>query len=195
VLAQLRARSASKSGLSAADAEEQLRLVLRLLPAWARLDHPQGVSLADMRVVVRIHRRTPWADLRRLLSERVAAARVEAVPAAGADAEAAAAAEAADLTAAALDAAVARAAAAAAAQEGAAAGGAGAEAEEEAGQDGGEEPDAVAADAQPAADQQQREAGYIGGAEGTPAKVAPEALTACLKARVWGQQRSGSASP
>jgi hypothetical protein len=201
VLTQLRGRTTSKSGLSPADADEQLRLMLRLLPGWIRVDHPPGISLADMRVVVRIHRRTPWADLRRQLSERVAAARAEAVPQAGQDAEAAAAAEAADLAAAALDAAVARAAAAAAAQEGsggegAAAGGScdGDEADA-----GGEGAAAEGENARAAADQQHRQqpsecAGPSSSAQQLQGQVAPEALSACLKARVWGQQRAGGAA-
>ncbi|KAI8477078.1 MAG: hypothetical protein J3K34DRAFT_516044 [Monoraphidium minutum] len=120
VVSQIRSRSTSKSGVSAADADEQLRLMLRLLPAWIRLDHPEGVALADMRVVVRIHRRTPWGELRGQLLGRLAAARAEGAAAAGAgaDAEAAAAAEAEDLARAALGAAAARCAAAAAAQAG-----------------------------------------------------------------------------
>ncbi|GBF92635.1 hypothetical protein Rsub_05249 [Raphidocelis subcapitata] len=207
VVSEIRSRSTSKTGLSPADADAQLRAMLRLLPAWIRLDHPAGVALADMRVVVRIHRRTPWGDLRRQLLERIAAARLEAVPVAGKDAEAAAAAEAADLARAALDAAVERAQAAAAAQagstsgssggSGAVAGGdegsgeaaTGAAAEE--GEEGERAEDAAAAgrldrDQAPSGGGEQRRAAGEGG------KVPPEALAACLKARVWGRQ-GGSA--
>ena len=169
VLSELRARSASKSGLSPADAAEQLQLVLRLLPGWIRVDHPPGVKLADMRVVVRIHRRTPWPELRRQLLERAAEARREAPPVAGADAEARAAAEAADLAAAALAAAERRAEAAVDALAGGS--------DEGCGGEGDADDDGSAAEAA-------AEAARCG-AKGP---VEPESLAACLKARIWGQQ-------
>jgi len=188
---ELRARSTAKTGLSPPDADEQLRLMLRLLPAWMRLDHPAGVSLADMRVVVRIHRRMPWPELRRQLLERVAAARVAAVAAAGKDAEAAAAAEAADLAQAALDAAVARAEAAAAAQD---SGGAASSVAKDGAVDDAEEAEgseSAAADEQADGDGSPAQADVAVAV--TAGRVEPEALAACLKARIWGQQQAAAA--
>jgi hypothetical protein len=209
LLRDLRARTTSKTGLSPADAEEQLRLVLRLLPAWIRLDHPAGVSLADMRVVVRIHRRTPWPELRQQLLERVAAARAAAVPVAGRDAEAAAAAEAADRAQELLDAAVARAKATAAAQAISGGSGGGAACSSDGG--GG---DCEASVDQAASDDEEEE-GNAAEEEGSAeqprapgpspskgaaavaaagAQVEPETLAACLKARIWGQQKARGSS-
>lgn len=199
VLAELRARSTSKSGLSHADAAEQLALMLRLLPSWVRVDHPPGVALADMRVLVRIHRRTPWPELRQQLLGRVAAARAEAVPAAGADAEAAAAAEAADLAAAALGAAVARAEAAAAGVAGAGSGAGSdssgldtdSDAEAGAGPSGGCA--AAAAGTAPAPAEDAATGADAAAAAPKKGPATPEGLAACLKARVWGQQKPADA--
>lgn len=211
VEAQIRSRSTSKSGLCAEDAAEQLQLMLRLLPAWIRLDHPQGVALANMKQAIRIHRRTPWPELRQQLLRRVEEARQEAATAAGRDAEAAAAAEAADLARAALGAAVKRAEAAAAAQAGSGgagqvAGASGGDGEEEVEQPSGGDQDEEAGGDQ----EQQQQQGCSGGgepqavaaasigsgadgdADGTAVcvdgcvEVEQEDLAVCLKARVWG---------
>jgi hypothetical protein len=202
VVAQIRARSTSKSGLSPDDAAEQLRLMLRLLPAWIRLDHPQGVALADMKAVVRIHRRTPWGELRGQLLARVAesCAAGAAAAARGADAEAEAAAEAADLARAAADAAAARARDAAAAQARAASAGDGAgdvpgTAEDcDSGCGGSEEgaEQAGGTGADGGGQGEERLEGDFADGVGTGAGgrnvPEPEALAACLKARVWGRK-------
>lgn len=215
VVIQIRTRSTCKSGLSPSDAEEQLRLMLRLLPSWIRADHPTGgVGLAELsrKVMVRIHRRTPWGELRQQLADRVEEARrAGAVPQAGMDAEAAAAAEAADLAAAALDAAVLRARHAAEAQAGPEAeaeaeGGAGVEGAEGRGpgvegelsegregsveESGKEDEGGVLAGAGAGGSNgDQKLQGLMAkGAKGS--KVDQEALAACLKARVWGRKPS-----
>jgi hypothetical protein len=75
VLTLLRQKSTSKSGMSVADATEQLDLMLRLVPDFLRIITSSGASLAGITQSVRINRQMNWPAARQKLLAGAAEAR------------------------------------------------------------------------------------------------------------------------
>lgn len=75
VLTLLRQKSTSKSGMSVADATEQLDLMLRLVPDFLRTITSSGASLAGLTQSVRINRQMTWPAARQKLLTGAAEAR------------------------------------------------------------------------------------------------------------------------
>lgn len=82
VLQLLRQKSTCKSGMSPADASEQLELMLRFIPEFVRTINAAGQSLAGMTQSVRINRQMPWPAVRHKLLGAAAEARSTGVMAA-----------------------------------------------------------------------------------------------------------------